>query len=157
MTRVALYARYSSDQQSVASIEDQFRVCRERAEREGWHVVGTYEDAAITGSTLILRPGVRALLQDAEAGRFDLVLLVDSMPYVVQAGLADEIVAGVVAGLQAGGALAILNLSYGRDPAEDLADMDRWAIEHDLDATASQPFQLWDGRAFLLRSRKPAR
>jgi site-specific DNA recombinase len=74
MTRVALYARYSSDQQSVASIEDQFRVCRERAEREGWHVVGAYEDAAITGSTLILRPGVRALLQDAEAGRFDLVL-----------------------------------------------------------------------------------
>src|ERR1700733_9148472 len=74
MTRVALYARYSSDQQSVASIEDQFRVCRERAEREGWHIVGTYEDAAITGSTLILRPGVRALLQDAEAGRFDLVL-----------------------------------------------------------------------------------
>jgi DNA invertase Pin-like site-specific DNA recombinase len=74
MTRVALYARYSSDQQSVASIEDQFRVCRERAEREGWQVVGAYEDAAITGSTLILRPGVRALLQNAEAGRFDLVL-----------------------------------------------------------------------------------
>jgi DNA invertase Pin-like site-specific DNA recombinase len=74
MTRVALYARYSSDQQSVASIEDQFRVCRERAEREGWHVVGAYEDAAITGSTLTLRPGIRALLQDAEAGRFELVL-----------------------------------------------------------------------------------
>jgi site-specific DNA recombinase len=74
MTRVALYARYSSDQQSVASIEDQLRICRERAEREGWHVVGTYEDAAVTGSTLILRSGVRTLLQDAEAGRFDLVL-----------------------------------------------------------------------------------
>jgi site-specific DNA recombinase len=74
MTRVALYARYSSDQQSVASIEDQFRVCRERAEREGWEVVGAYEDAAISGSSLILRPGIRALLRDAEAGRFDLVL-----------------------------------------------------------------------------------
>ena len=33
--RCALYARYSSDQQRAASIEDQFRVCRERAEREG--------------------------------------------------------------------------------------------------------------------------
>ena len=29
MTRVALYARYSTENQSVASIEDQFRICRE--------------------------------------------------------------------------------------------------------------------------------
>ncbi len=29
MTRVALYARYSSDNQSVSSIEDQFRICRD--------------------------------------------------------------------------------------------------------------------------------
>jgi DNA invertase Pin-like site-specific DNA recombinase len=74
MVRVALYARYSSDQQSAASIEDQLRICRERAEREGWQIVGTYEDAAITGASLILRPGVRSLLQDAERGKFDLVL-----------------------------------------------------------------------------------
>ena len=40
--RCALYARYSSDQQSAASIEDQFRICRQRVEREGWKVVGTY-------------------------------------------------------------------------------------------------------------------
>ena len=31
MTRAALYARYSSDLQSAASIDDQFRVCREHA------------------------------------------------------------------------------------------------------------------------------
>jgi site-specific DNA recombinase len=30
ITKVALYARYSSDNQSVASIEDQFRICRAR-------------------------------------------------------------------------------------------------------------------------------
>lgn len=35
MTRVALYARYSSDNQRDASIEDQLRQCRERAAREG--------------------------------------------------------------------------------------------------------------------------
>jgi hypothetical protein len=29
MTRVALYARYSSDNQRDASIEDQLRICRE--------------------------------------------------------------------------------------------------------------------------------
>lgn len=46
MIRIALYARYSSDQQSAASIEDQLRICRERASREGWHVVQTYQDAA---------------------------------------------------------------------------------------------------------------
>jgi hypothetical protein len=27
MPKVALYARYSTDNQSVASIEDQFRIC----------------------------------------------------------------------------------------------------------------------------------
>jgi site-specific DNA recombinase len=74
MTRVALYARYSSDQQSVASIEDQLRICRERAEREGWHIVRTYEDAAISGSSMILRPDAQALVRDAEAGEFDVVL-----------------------------------------------------------------------------------
>ena len=35
MIRAALYARYSSDQQNAASITDQQRVCRERAERDG--------------------------------------------------------------------------------------------------------------------------
>ena len=29
MTRFALYARYSSDNQSVSSIEDQFRICQD--------------------------------------------------------------------------------------------------------------------------------
>jgi site-specific DNA recombinase len=33
MTRVALYARYSSDNQRDASIEDQLRICRKKAER----------------------------------------------------------------------------------------------------------------------------
>lgn len=63
--RVALYARYSSDNQRAASIEDQFRICRERAEREGWDVVSTYKDAGISGASMILRPGIQTLLQDA--------------------------------------------------------------------------------------------
>ena len=74
MTRVAIYARYSSDLQRAASIEDQFRVCRERAEREGWEVVGTYKDAAISGASMVLRPGIQALLQAALEGEFDLLL-----------------------------------------------------------------------------------
>jgi DNA invertase Pin-like site-specific DNA recombinase len=74
MTRVALYARYSSDQQNPSSVEDQLFLCREWAEREGWQIVGRYDDAAISGASVILRPGVQALLKDAEAGRFDMVL-----------------------------------------------------------------------------------
>ena len=74
MARVALYARYSSDQQSAASIEDQLRICRERAVSEGWHVVEIYSDAAISGASMILRPGIQSLVQDARAGLFDMVL-----------------------------------------------------------------------------------
>ena len=72
--RCAPYARYSSDQQRAASIEDQFRIGRERAEREGWKVVGTYKDSAISGDSVILRPGVRALLEDARRGAFEIVV-----------------------------------------------------------------------------------
>ncbi|MBV0893504.1 recombinase family protein, partial [Paracoccus sp. Z118] len=54
--RVAIYARFSSELQSAASLEDQMRLCRERADREGWQIVGTYEDAATSGASL-LRPG----------------------------------------------------------------------------------------------------
>lgn len=38
MTRVALFARYSSDNQRDASIEDQLRICRDQANLEGWQV-----------------------------------------------------------------------------------------------------------------------
>jgi DNA invertase Pin-like site-specific DNA recombinase len=34
--RAALYGRYSSEGQREASIEDQFRNCETRAEKEGW-------------------------------------------------------------------------------------------------------------------------
>src|SRR3546814_5340528 len=73
MTRVALYARYSSDNQREASVEDQLRLCRQHAEREGWTVVESYHDRAISGASLI-RPGIQVLMQDAQRGGFDIVL-----------------------------------------------------------------------------------
>ncbi|MGJ5181779.1 recombinase family protein [Bradyrhizobium oligotrophicum] len=72
--RVALYARYSSDNQRDASIEDQFRICKERAARENWTIVACYKDAGISGASMILRPGIQALLQDAQSRAFDVVL-----------------------------------------------------------------------------------
>lgn len=74
VSRAALYARYSSDNQSEASIEDQFRLCREHAGRERWQIVGSYEDAAISGSSTILRPGIQRLVQDAQRGEFKILL-----------------------------------------------------------------------------------
>jgi site-specific DNA recombinase len=71
--RAAIYARYSSDNQQDASIEDQIRLCRERAEKEGWEIVGQYKDRAISGGSM-LRSGIQRLIEDALAGRIDVVL-----------------------------------------------------------------------------------
>ncbi len=73
MSRAVLYARYSSDSQRDASIEDQLRLCRLHAERQGWTVADSYSDRAISGASL-LRPGIQELIQDAGRGRFDIVL-----------------------------------------------------------------------------------
>jgi site-specific DNA recombinase len=73
MTRVALYARYSSDNQRDASIEDQLRLCRDYATRQNWTVVESYADRAVSGASL-MRVGIQALMSDAQHGRFDVVL-----------------------------------------------------------------------------------
>jgi DNA invertase Pin-like site-specific DNA recombinase len=71
--RAVVYARYSTDLQREASIEDQVRICRQRIEREGWTLLGTYSDAATSGASR-LRPGYQKLLEDARAGAFDVVV-----------------------------------------------------------------------------------
>jgi site-specific DNA recombinase len=69
----AVYARYSSDLQREASIEDQVRVCRERIELEGWAYLHAYTDRAISGSTA-LRPAYQRLIEDARRGEFDILV-----------------------------------------------------------------------------------
>jgi site-specific DNA recombinase len=71
--KVALYARYSSDNQRDASIADQLRVCRAFAERQGWAICDEYTDHAVSGATL-LRAGFQALMRNALNRRFDIVL-----------------------------------------------------------------------------------
>ncbi|MFL5256460.1 MAG: recombinase family protein [Rhodopila sp.] len=51
----------------------QVRICRARAEREGWTVIGVYADYAISGATAG-RPQFQQLLTDARAGRFNVIL-----------------------------------------------------------------------------------
>ena len=73
MPAVAIYARYSSDLQRDASIEDQIRLCTERAEKDGCKVANCYSDHGLSGASL-MRPGVQMLLQDALNGKFDILM-----------------------------------------------------------------------------------
>jgi DNA invertase Pin-like site-specific DNA recombinase len=71
--RAVVYARYSSDAQRSASIDDLIRLCKERLSREGWQLVQVYRDAAMSGAS-DLRPGYQALLEGAREGAFDVVV-----------------------------------------------------------------------------------
>lgn len=74
--RAALYARYSTDRQRETSIADQLREAHARAGREGWVIVAQHADEGISGSVPVaLRSGGKALLADALAGRFDVLVL----------------------------------------------------------------------------------
>jgi site-specific DNA recombinase len=79
LVNCGVYARYSSDRQSAASIRDQVRKCCEHAAKLSWRVVDghTYTDEAISGAT-DKRPGLQRALDAAlsPAHPFD-VLLVD--------------------------------------------------------------------------------
>jgi site-specific DNA recombinase len=71
--RAAIYARYSSDNQREQSIEDQLRLCREHAAREGWTVTRIFQDAAMSGASA-LRPGYQSLLEGARNRDFEVVV-----------------------------------------------------------------------------------
>jgi site-specific DNA recombinase len=82
--RAALYARYSTDRQRETSIDDQLRAARARAEQEGWPIVAEHADPEISGSVPVaLRRGGKALIADALAARFD-VLIIEGLDRVVR-------------------------------------------------------------------------
>lgn len=76
--RVAIYARYSSENQSEKSIDDQIRVCKKFIKDndmtiEDKHI---FIDEAISGS-IVNRPGLQALENAAENKEFDAVAVDD--------------------------------------------------------------------------------
>jgi site-specific DNA recombinase len=77
MLRAAIYARYSSDNQNDKSVEDQIELCRELCDREGLTVVSVFDDRAISGASVINRPGYQGLMRAAEAKRFDVLVSED--------------------------------------------------------------------------------
>jgi len=70
--RAVIYARFSTDLQNAASIDDQVRVCRERIGIDGHALVRVYEDRAISGTSLA-RPGIQSLMADVTKDQFDIV------------------------------------------------------------------------------------
>ena len=71
--RAVIYARYSSDLQSDASIEDQVRLAKRLINDQNMELTQTYTDHGISGASL-LRPGYQQLLSDARTGMFDIVV-----------------------------------------------------------------------------------
>lgn len=71
--RAVIYARYSSENQREASIEDQVCVCTARIGAEGWTLVATYTDYAQSGANR-LRVGYQKLLENARKREFDVVV-----------------------------------------------------------------------------------
>ena len=74
MTRVAIYARFSSDLQNEKSCRDQIDLCSTYAEAHGFAIVGTFQDDAVSGASTINRPAMINLLRSAQDRKFDTVL-----------------------------------------------------------------------------------
>ncbi|MEM7677007.1 MAG: recombinase family protein, partial [Myxococcota bacterium] len=72
MKKAAIYARYSSDLQSEASIEDQIRLCEARAQSDRTEIINCFTDHAISGDSM-MRPGIQMLMQHGAAGDFDVL------------------------------------------------------------------------------------
>ena len=73
-TNAVIYARYSSSGQREESIEGQLRECNEYARRMNLHVIGSYCDYALTGTT-DKRPEFQRMIRDSAKGIFTTVIV----------------------------------------------------------------------------------
>lgn len=72
--KAVIYARYSSDNQTEASIEGQLRECMEFAERAEIDVIGNYIDRALTAKT-DNRPEFQRMIKDSYKHAFDCIIV----------------------------------------------------------------------------------
>lgn len=76
MKKAVIYARFSpGGNQTAQSIEGQLKVCREYANREGYHIMGEYTDQKLTGKTAEKRPGFQRMIADSARGRWEYVIV----------------------------------------------------------------------------------
>lgn len=73
MADAVIYARYSSHSQRDASIEDQVRVCREAAERNGDKIVHVYADRAKSGTGVTGRTEFKRMIAASKRRRWKIV------------------------------------------------------------------------------------
>ncbi len=71
--QAVIYARFSSDSQREASIEDQIRECKSYAESHGYNIVKVYHDHALTGRSE-KRPDFQKMIEESEKGLFDYII-----------------------------------------------------------------------------------
>ena len=72
--RAVIYARYSSSSQREESIEGQVKECAAYAERNGYTVIKTYADRAISGTT-DNRPQFQKMIEDSKRKPFDFIIV----------------------------------------------------------------------------------
>jgi DNA invertase Pin-like site-specific DNA recombinase len=75
--RVAIYTRKSTSaglEQEFNSLDAQRESCADYARRQGWTVVGAYDDGGFTGAN-IDRPAFQRLLSDIDEGKVDVVVV----------------------------------------------------------------------------------
>ena len=75
LNRAVIYARYSSDRQKEASIEQQTRECMEYISRKGYELIKIYSDSAKSASKNVeKRKDFMNLIEDSANGEFDVVV-----------------------------------------------------------------------------------
>jgi DNA invertase Pin-like site-specific DNA recombinase len=74
MGNAVIYARYSSDNQRDASIDQQVKECSHYAMQKGHKIVRTYSDCALTGKT-DKRPSFLRMIRDSAKREFEYVLV----------------------------------------------------------------------------------
>lgn len=82
--------------------------------------------------------------------RFDLVLAVDSFPYLVRAGVVEPQLAELARVLRPGGDLLVFNWSYRGDAAADAREA-AGAAGFAVRRSGERPFGIWDAAGFHLR------
>ncbi|HEX6103652.1 MAG TPA: class I SAM-dependent methyltransferase [Alphaproteobacteria bacterium] len=107
---------------------------------------------AASSNLLLVRSAGRDLAMFAD-GSFELVLAVDSFPYLHLSDIAEPMFAEAARLLAPGGSLVILNYSYRDDFEVDRRDLDRLADAHGLEVVrrGTRDFVLWDGPSFVLQ------
>jgi DNA invertase Pin-like site-specific DNA recombinase len=75
--RVVGYTRVSTDEQAIsgAGLEAQRAAILAERDRRGWDLVETFEDAGISGTSIVGRPGLTAAIEMVECGDAEAVVV----------------------------------------------------------------------------------